>query len=99
MHDWGEYGMSRGLPIPDGRPLDDLAVAQQGNAALVLEVNDLDRVEIMQQSEVMIETLVAWKERSVEAEVPLADAGGAVAAVACRAARNATRAMMPSAEM
>ncbi len=70
-----EFRQFRGI----GRTLDDIAVPHQGHASLVLEINDLNRVEIVQQSEIVIETLIVRQERLVKAEMPFADTGRRVA--------------------
>ncbi len=63
------------------RTLDDITITHQGHTSLVLEINDLNRVKIMQQTEIVIEALVARQERLVKAEVPFADASGRIAVV------------------
>ena len=63
------------------RTLHHLAVAHQGHASLVLEKDRLDGVEVVQQAEVVVESLVARKKRFVKPEVPFSDAGGLVAMV------------------
>ena len=72
-------GIKVGEFVGIGRTLDDFAIAYEWNSALVFEMPDLDRIEIVEQAEVVIEALLARQERLVKAEVPLADAGGGVA--------------------
>ena len=62
-----------------GRTLDNFAIADQRHAALFLEVNDLHRIQIVQQAVIMIEALIAWQKRLLKAEVPFADASRGVA--------------------
>ena len=54
-----------------GRMLSDLG-------ADVVKVDDLDRVKIMQQSKVVVESLIARQKWLMKAEMPLADAGGRI---------------------
>ena len=54
-----------------------LPLAREG-AALVGEVDDLDRIEVVEKPEVVVEPLLARQERLVEPEVPLADAGARI---------------------
>ena len=62
-----------------GRTLDNFSIADQRHAALFLEVNNLHRIQIVQQAVIMIEALIAWQKRLLKAEVPFADASRGVA--------------------
>ena len=62
-----------------GRALEHLAIPDQRHAALFLKINDLHRIQIVAQAEVVVESLVAWQKRFVKAKVPFADASRGVA--------------------
>jgi hypothetical protein len=61
-----------------GGPLNHVTIPQEGDAALVLEVDDLDVIKIVEDSKVMIETLLSRQERFMESKVPLPDTGSGV---------------------
>lgn len=61
------------------RSLHDLIIAQQRHAPLFLEVNRLHRIEVMQQAEVVIESLILRQEWLMKTEMPFADAGRRIA--------------------
>ena len=63
------------------RAFNHLVISHQGHATLVLEKDDLNRVKIVQQPEIMIEALIARQEWLLKSKMPFADAGGGVATV------------------
>ena len=75
----GLIGVQAGEFARVGRTLDNFAIADQRHAALFLEVNNLHRIQIVQQAVIMIEALIAWQKRLLKAEVPFADASRGVA--------------------
>ena len=75
----GLIGVQEGEFARVGRTLDNISIADQRYAALFLEVNNLHRIQIVQQAVIMIEALIAWQKRLLKAEVPFADASRGVA--------------------
>ena len=63
-----------------GRALDDLVISHQGHTTFVLEIDNLNRVKIVQQAEIVIKPLIARQKWLVKPKMPFADAGGGVAA-------------------
>ena len=56
----------------------ELGQLQEAGPPLIHEMGDLDRVEVVEESEIMIEPLAPGQKGSTESEMPLADAGGCV---------------------
>jgi len=61
------------------RAFHHLAIAQQRYASPVFEVNGLDRVEVMQQAEAVLEALCSREKRRRKTKMPFADASRRVA--------------------
>ena len=62
-----------------GRSFHDLSPTHQRHATVFFEIDDLDRIQVVQQSEVVIESLLLGQERRVKTKVPFADASRRVA--------------------
>ena len=70
-----ELGQFSGI----GRTLDDVAISQQRHASFVVEIDDLHRVKIVQQPEIVIKSLIVRKKRLLKPKMPLADTRGGIA--------------------